>query len=252
MKYLKILINKLLSLLGYSIKKNKKISTLEYLLLAQNYYLSRKILKSEKHEFIDYIKKNSSRSNSSLYQDLFALWVNKDIIDGYFVEFGAGNGKDYSNSWSLEKIGWNGLLIEPSSNFKECKINRSVKSINYAVTSVSGQKIKFYETNDKNFSSIHLKSKSTEKIVSTIKLSDALQLTNAPKIINFLSVDVEGGEFDALLGMDFNSYYVKCLVVEHNFDKDNRSKIYDLLIKNQFRLIFKNKTLYEDWYVNDK
>jgi len=252
MNLLKVYINKVLSLLGYSVKKNKKISILENILIAHNYFLSKKINEFEDDPFINYIKKNFQFSNSSLLQDLFALWVNNNINDGFFVEFGAGNGVDFSNTFLLEKRGWNGLLIEPSSNFENCKKSRLVQSLNFAVTSKSNQTLFFYEALDKNFSTLNPTKNAIKKKVLSITLSDALQFVNAPRYINFLSIDTEGSEFDALLGIDFNKYFVKCLVVEHNFNLLNRKKIYELLVDNNFKRVYENATLYEDWYINEK
>lgn len=110
----------------------------------------------------------------------------------------------------------------------------------------------FYETPDKNFSSLNPTKVAIQKNVLSITLLDALQFVNAPRYINFLSIDTEGNEFDALLGMDFNKYFVKCLVVEHNFNLFNRKKIYELLVDNNFKRIYENQTLYEDWYINEK
>jgi len=252
MNLLKVYINKVLSLLGYSVKKNKKISILENILIAHNYFLSKKINEFEDDPFLNYIKENFQFSNSSLLQDCFALWVNNNINDGYFVEFGAGNGVDFSNTFLLEKRGWNGLLIEPSSNFDNCKKSRLVQSLNFAVTSKSNQTLFFYEALDKNFSTLNPTKNAIKKKVLSITLSDALQFVNAPRYINFLSIDTEGREFDALLGLDFNKYFVKCLVVEHNFNSLNRKKIYELLVDNNFKRVYENATLYEDWYINEK
>ncbi len=32
---------------------------------------------------------------------------------GFFVDVGANDPKDISQSWHLEQMGWNGILIEP-------------------------------------------------------------------------------------------------------------------------------------------
>ena len=55
-------------------------------------------------------------------------WLNYD--DGYFVELGANNGVDQSNTLYFEKYrNWRGVLVEPTPhNFLACKKNRSVKS----------------------------------------------------------------------------------------------------------------------------
>lgn len=52
-------------------------------------------------------------SQAQLYQDLFALSIFGKDFAGYFVEFGATDGKSLSNTFLLEKdYGWRGLLAE--------------------------------------------------------------------------------------------------------------------------------------------
>lgn len=54
-------------------------------------------------------------SKAQLRQDLFALSYLDFKKNGYFVEFGATNGVDLSNTYLMEKeFGWNGILAEPA------------------------------------------------------------------------------------------------------------------------------------------
>ena len=251
MNIIKKLINRLLAIMGYSISKKRYISTLEYFLTAHNYYSGRKIVNKENDKFTNFIKDNFKLSNSALFQDLFAIWVNGEVQNGYFVEFGAGNGIDDSNTLILEKkYNWKGLLIEPSSNFNELKIKRSVSSLNFAITSKSGEKVEFYETQNRNFSSLNYKPDSKKNVVKTITLNDALEQVSAPKYINFMSIDTEGSEIEALKGLDFEKYFIKCLVIEHNYHK-SRKEILKILTRNNFQRVFENQTLYDDWYINN-
>lgn len=61
--------------------------------------------------------------------------------------------------------------------------------------------------------------------------------------IDFMSLDIEGGEFDVLSSIDFNKYSFSLITVEYN-DKYNEikefmlSKGYKILMKNRFDLIF--------------
>lgn len=65
---------------------------------------------------IDLIKK----SRSQLRQDLFVLFQTKFKKNGYFVEFGATDGIELSNSFLLEKeYGWKGILAEPALKWHE-------------------------------------------------------------------------------------------------------------------------------------
>ena len=68
------------------------------------------------------------------YQDMFALMFLGYKTNGYFVDFGATDGYDISNSYILEKdYGWSGILVEPALQWHEklaenrnCHINHSV------------------------------------------------------------------------------------------------------------------------------
>lgn len=47
------------------------------------------------------------------------------ILHGYFIEFGARDGIEHSNTYFFEKQGWDGLLIEPTeADFNKLLINR--------------------------------------------------------------------------------------------------------------------------------
>jgi len=49
-----------------------------------------------------------------------------DYPNGFFIEAGANDGIAQSYTYELEKNGWRGILIEPSSEaFENCMLNRS-------------------------------------------------------------------------------------------------------------------------------
>ena len=56
-----------------------------------------------------------SNSKSQLGQDLFTLSQLGFKRNGFFVEFGATNGIDFSNTYLMEtKFDWKGILAEPA------------------------------------------------------------------------------------------------------------------------------------------
>jgi hypothetical protein len=69
------------------------------------------------------------RTKAQLRQDLFVLSQLNFKEHGFFVELGATNGIDWSNTYLMEKeLGWTGILAEPAKCWhKELWKNRSCK-----------------------------------------------------------------------------------------------------------------------------
>ena len=67
--------------------------------------------------------------------------------------------------------------------------------------------------------------------------------------INYLSIDTEGTEYEIIKGLDFNEFYPEIITIEHNYDKEKRDQIYDLLKKQNYNRYFKSISRFEDWYI---
>jgi FkbM family methyltransferase len=190
---------------------------------------------------------------------LFVLNCLEFKRSGYFVEFGATNGIDLSNTWLLEKeFGWIGILAEPSKNWHQDLLrNRSSHIELKAVYNKSNKKLSFLEASSpelstlnsfKNIDSHNRKGLTYE--VETITLIDLLNKYNAPQVIDYLSIDTEGSEFDILSNFDFEQYKFKVVTVEHNFT-EQREKINQLLTSKGFKQVLKEISAFDDWYVLD-
>ena len=57
--------------------------------------------------------------------------------------------------------------------------------------------------------------------VETISLNDLLKKFNAPKYIDYLSIDTEGSEFEILSSLDF-SKYISVITCEHNYSSKRK------------------------------
>jgi hypothetical protein len=201
-------------------------------------------------------------SKSQLGQDLLGLSVSGLYKPGFFVEFGAADGVALSNSHILEKhFGWKGILCEPSTGWHEAlRKSRSCIIDTRCVYSISGEKISFSENYLGELSAITsfaepnangvLKRTTSSYVVETVSLLDLLKFHNAPKFIEFLSIDTEGSEFEILEKFDFQSYRFGAICVEHNF-ADTRGKINKLLLANGYVQIYGDLSDFDDWYVQD-
>ena len=213
------------------------------------------------NQLVLYMAKNISSSKSQLLQDLIVGFLYSEQV-GFFCEFGAADGISLSNSYFLEKKGWNGILAEPSKRWHEqLAANRSCKIAYECVYSESNQEIIFNEVDDGMFSSLvefsDADMNSEKRLhgfqypVTSISFEDLLRRYQAPCHIDFLSVDTEGSEFVILENFDFNSFSFGAIFVEHNFT-ENREKINKLLTSHGYVQIFSNLSRWDDWYLSQE
>lgn len=162
-----------------------------------------------------------------------------DYDNGYFVELGANDGVTQSNSLYFEKYrNWRGLLVEPvPQNFLKCRQNRSSRDSIYCAACVSfGFDQEFVRIAYSNLMSTpvgletdiqdpHAHAKLGEQFLGKGEtvcefgavartLNSLLLDAHAPKLIDFLSLDVEGAELEVLKGVDHQVFRFKYILVE--------------------------------------
>jgi len=203
-----------------------------------------------------------SRSRSQLRQDLFVLSETEyKKKGGYFVEFGATNGIDFSNTYLLEKeFSWIGILAEPARVWeKKLKSNRPSTIIEtLCVWKDSNSSLTFNETDVPGLSTVdifsdkdfHKNARSAGKKyeVETISLNDLLIKHQAPKYIDYLSIDTEGSEYEILKAFNFDEFSIGIITVEHNHSPQ-RELIFALLTSHGYKRKYENISAFDDWYV---
>jgi len=199
-------------------------------------------------------------SRAQLRQDLFVLSQLDFKRDGYFVEFGATNGVDLSNTHLLEKeYGWDGIVAEPATRWHAAlKNNRNCHIETHCVWGESGSVLTFNEANEGEYSTIDTFSSSDSHSprresgrlysVTTISLVDLLDKYSAPKIVDYLSIDTEGSEYEILSRFDFDRYQFRVITCEHNF-APQREKIFSLLTEKGYVRKLERLSDFDDWYV---
>lgn len=169
-------------------------------------------------------------------------WVHELIGDkGFFVDVGAYDGINTSNTYALEEVGWKGICIEGNRDyFKTLVENR--KSVNIC-------RVVSNDTQAEN-----------EYSAAIDTLDNILELCETPEQIDYMSMDIEGFELIALSCFDFARWNVKLFTIEHNVyseGPERKNKIYDLLTKNGYVRVFEDVKCpdpnylnqpFEDWY----
>lgn len=242
---------------GYLAVRSSDFSAMQGKALTHNYLA---LIAELPNDHCDQSIRAAINAKSQLGQELFVLSQLEFERNGFFVEFGATNGRDLSNTYLLEKdFGWNGILAEPARIWhSQLTANRSARIDFDCVWKVSGENLVFNEARfpelstieNFNASDMHKKSRDHGKNykVSTISLLDLLQKHEAPKVIDYMSLDTEGSELEILEAFDFSQYQIKVITVEHNYTI-NRSKIHDLLTSNGYVRKFDAISQFDDWYV---
>ena len=250
-----------------SVARNKNVNDYEILNQAFEQGVFEEENKIFLKKFIDWFK-NVKNIKSQLYQDVFASFVIGNQFDKTFLEFGATDGLELSNSFMLENtLNWSGVLSEPSPQWHEVlKENRKyTKIIKKCIWSESGKILDFFMSDRGNFSTLNefidsdkysmpLNTESRKKAgklitVETISLNDVIKEYFNNISPSYISIDTEGSEFKILESFNFENYRPKVFTVEHNFT-ELQSKIDELMVSKNYQRIFRKLTSFDAWYVS--
>jgi FkbM family methyltransferase len=216
--------------------------------------------KMKQPKFIQQILDGTYESYSQICQDIFVLSVLDNKKNGFFVEIGAGDGINFSNTYLLEKnYGWNGILVEPSKTFyNKCIISRKCTVVNKVLLDKHYKKVKFYEkksgefSHTEGFGDILASEIKSEYYVEVVEFDHLFaNFSKIPKI-DFLSIDTEGSEQVILSSIDFFKFNPSVICIEHNYRKDNRLYYKNFLQSKGYKLVYTGISRWDSWFILDK
>lgn len=176
-------------------------------------------------------------------------FVFKEKTDGFFVDVGAYDGFEWSNTWALSEAGWEGICIEPYPMYAEKCMNKhnqaghKVTTIQCAVGNANCRCNMFLdptgcshtideETSIRSPWGFQYDGSKLE--IDCFTLDFILdKMIKTTKHIDVLNIDVEGAELKVLEGFSLNKRNPTLLIIETHLGqagKDFHAKeIYDLL-----------------------
>ena len=184
------------------------------------------------------------------------------VTNGYYLDVGAYDPIVYSNTYNLERLGWDGICIEPTPSLYEyLKETRNCKVINVAVdakcgmrefldVSIRGHRCynSFEEINRVQELFPEFENSDIQPITVICQTLEAvLELFDAPNYIHYMSLDIEGAELACLEGCDFSRRKFGALTREHNHIADNRDGVRKFMHQHGYRL--EKQVEFEDWFL---
>ena len=163
------------------------------------------------------------------------------LYKGVFLDIGAYEPVNISNSYHFERNGWNVICFEANTQLIEGLQKERKNVYNYAISNESKEFIEFNVVDGSwgggsltaGISAIDLDPEYMKlfgygiKNIRQIKvpqksLNDCLpEILKNSTNIDIMSIDVEGGELNVLKGLDLNKYSVKVFVIENVFSNKN-------------------------------
>lgn len=181
---------------------------------------------------------------------------------GVMIEVGAYDPVRISNSNHFRQNGWKIYCVEPNPYCVERFKNAKVPVIPYAVSTKNEDNVNFVVATCfceqgwmAAFSALTIDPaliarypgsiQQTETVkVSTRTLDTIIEEYNIGDSIDILSIDIEGGEWDALQGFNMAKYKPKVILLENHFNTNNISEYIQ-----SFGYKLDTKYSYNEYYV---
>lgn len=190
---------------------------------------------------------------SQIEQDKYFIEnISKGKRDGVFLDIGANDGLFGSNTATLEfEYGWTGLCIEANPTITQALKTNRPKSIvvNKAVWTGPGQisievpnhfkedeppdqlgRVAGLQRNAKYFKKYFDQGYKTYQVEADTATSIINQTLGIPIVIDYMSLDTEGAEIEALESIDFNLVDIKFMTIEHG-NREGYESIFENYLK---------------------
>ena len=201
--------------------------------------------------------------NSQFGEDkkIIKLFNKKKV--GFYIDIGCFHPIRQNNTYLMFKRGWSGINIDLNpltidlfnvARPKDRNICAAVSDKNRSCNLFFDHALSSLNTISKNHTlfikSAFKKTKLKKKKIKTIAINYLLKSENVKKI-DFMNIDIEGNELEVLKKINFKEFDIKVICIEivnYNFYsksiKMNKSKIFNLLKKNNYVLKFKTYVNY--------
>lgn len=169
--------------------------------------------------------------------------------EGFFIEIGANHPVNLSQTYYLEKNGWDGILVEPLPDMADLLRHQRKAKVYEVACGAPAERgtVDFFVAGE--FSSIERRAVFTDieysktVPVTLVTIDDIHKQAGYPQV-DFLSIDTEGTELNVLQGINFIKLKPKLIFIEyHVLSLDTHW----FFLKHGYKLI--RRTGVNNWYI---
>jgi hypothetical protein len=177
----------------------------------------------------------SSLWNSQVEQDQTVIEVFQGKREGYFVDLAANDAVFLSNTLSLEqKFGWKGLCIEPNPGYMKGYLHRKCQLVQSVVGPVEDEAVPFMFDKGAHGGIVGKDFDNKDRgqpppSMHTVSIGKILRDFQAPRLIDYLSLDIEGAEAWVFKTFPWDSFTFLTLTVERP-----KPELVDMLKQNNY------------------
>ena len=185
-------------------------------------------------------------------EDLIISELTKNINNGFYVDAGCYHPIHLSNTYLLYKKNWSGINIDISKfSIKLFDYMRpNDVNINSAVADTEGEISYFYQkklsqlsTTRREISTERMQGLIKEKKIKSFKLNSLINNSKfKDRQIDFLNIDIEGADFEALKSLNYNIYKPKIICIEIIEKNIIESQTYNFLKDLNYKKIWSSKS----------
>lgn len=194
------------------------------------------------------------QSHSQVGQDKLVQSILKCKHGGFFVDLAANDAMHLSNTLMLERdFAWDGICVEANPYYTPGLAKRRCATVLAAVGSPSNQSVDFVyrgvfggivsDKFDNHPGANH--GGATKLTMQTKALGEILDELNAPHVIDYFSLDVEGAESLVMNGFPWEKYKFNVITVERP-----KPDLKAALQGHGYRFLLKNSGFDDETWVN--
>ena len=185
-------------------------------------------------------------------EDLVLLKNINNKSNNFYVDVGCYHPLHLSNTYLLYKKGWRGINIDVSKysidlfNYMrpdDMNIEAAISSNQNYIKVYYQKKLSQLTTTKKEISQKRMQGHIKEKNIKAETLNSIINRSKYKnQRIDFLNIDIEGADLEALQSLDFNKYRPNIICVEIDHKKISNSKTYKFLDNLKYKKIWSSSS----------